>query len=135
MSCTIKSTPNLTPWITGTQPGGRLYGTVRFNAICNEDGAKPECELDEDVGLVARLFSKILDRQIFDRSPPITDASGKTTGSVTIEDAGKEGQVVVVNVNLSTNANGKQTFEIKLKCRCKNTEAWTRLSVPVSFTL
>src|SRR5437868_14785084 len=136
MACTI--TAKVTPSVFPNNPpakGGRVYGPVQFSASCREELAKPEVQFDEEQSWRDRLASWLLGRAVYSVRPDVVDATGAKHGFATIEGVAQvNANLVEVSFNVSSDADGAQSFKLKLKCRCKPTEAWTQQSVTVSFT-
>jgi hypothetical protein len=136
MACQIavaKFHPTVHPFSQGvpSRPGGKIFGSVCFVAKCEE--GTPEVRLDEPI---SRFWSWARDKDIYDRSPQIVGPNGKGVGLVTIEAAEQANKnEVCIEFNGTSGANGKQSFDIKVKCRCANTDSWTSQSVDVSFTI
>jgi hypothetical protein len=112
--------------------GGKIFGNVVFTATCDDERSKPELRIDEDLS----ILSYFLDKDIYSRSPRVLDNAGKKQGNAVIEATGQNNpRSVSVTFNLTTSANGKQTFDIKLKCRCNRNDNWTPVSVDVSVNI
>ena len=136
MSCQVTAdTSGLvsTPFGSGA-PGGRVFGSLKLKAICEEQRAQPQIRLDEkDRGLMAWALHKLGGGKTYKR-PEVTDSSGNETGFVTIESVWRVDPATIgVELNITTGANGAQTFDLDYKCRCQPNGNWTRGSVTVSF--
>lgn len=138
MACNITVADNsLVNWPFAPQqpnrPGGRAFGSVRFTATCDDERSAAEVQLNEDISSVWTYLSG---STVYSRHPPVKSATGGVTGFVVIEDARQEGpNSVLVQLNLTTRADGAQTFDIKLKCRCNPTSAWSEMAVSVPISI
>lgn len=136
MSCQVTAdTSGLvsTPFGSGA-PGGRVFGSLRLKASCEEKRAKPELQLDEDDnGFLAMLIEKLGGPKTYLR-PRVTDKSGADSGFVTIESVWRvDAATVGVQLNIVTSSKGAQSFELDYLCRCQPNANWSRGAVTVSF--
>ena len=124
--------------ITGdaTRTGGRVHGSIRLKVTCDDvERPQPELKLDEeDHGLAAWVWESLGADTIYNK-PDVTNTAGKT-GFVTIEEAWKSGDDQVgLMVNIVTDSNGTQSFDLNYKCRCQPGGNWERKSVTVSLSM
>lgn len=138
MSCQVTAdTSGLvsSPFGSGA-PGGRVFGSLRLKATCDEERAQPQLRLDEkDRGFFASLLRKLGGPKTY-KQPEVTDSTGAESGFVTIESVWRVDPATVgVQLNITTSANGAQTFELDYKCRCQPGANWTRGSISVSFSV
>jgi hypothetical protein len=137
MACTItaKVFPTAFPF-DPPKKGGRVYGSVQLSASCREELAKPEVQFNESQTWRDSVASWLLGRDVYSVTPDVVDATGGKHGFATIESVTQvNANLVEVSFNVVSDANGAQSFNLKLKCRCSPTGPWTELSVAVSFTI
>ena len=138
MACTIsaKAFPNAFPFDPPLK-GGRVRGSVQFSASCTgEELAKPEVRFNESQSWLDRFVSWLTGHDVYSVHPDVVDAMGGKHGSATIEGVAQvNANLVDVSFNVESNANGAQSFKLKLKCRCSPTGPWNELSVVVSFII
>lgn len=125
-----------TPFGSGA-PGGRVFGSLRLKASCEDAKAQAELQLDEsDTGIVASIVKWLGGAKLYNK-PEVVDSTGAESGSVTIESVWRiDAAAVGVQLNISTSSNGAQTFDLDYKCRCQPPGGnWTRGSATVSFSV
>lgn len=112
--------------------GGRVFGSVRITATCEDERVNPQLISDEPTSW---WWKWLADKTVYTRNPPVLK-EGEEVGSVTIESIWRaDADTIGVQLNATTEAYGQQSFCIKVMCRCREGDSWTERCVDVSFQM